>query len=52
MSDKRLAEEAKKTLEDFNAAKEDAEGFFTKHKKVVIVCGIAIVAIIVVFAIL
>jgi hypothetical protein len=49
MGNKRLEEEARKTLEaaknDLGAAAVDAEGFFKKHKAVVIVAGLILVAV-------
>jgi len=48
---KTLTEEAAKTLADFKATKEDAEGFFAKHKKIVIVCGAVLALIILVLAV-
>lgn len=49
MVDKKLEAEARKTLEeakkDLGAAAVDAEGFFKKHKAVVIVAGLVLVAV-------
>jgi len=51
-SNKKLAEEVEKTLADFKATKKDAEGFFSKHKTIVIAAGVVLAIVIIVLAIL